>query len=362
MQRPKQARPLVRSSTRRHASPRGAPVRACPSCRKWPRRSCRRWWVSSRRRARDRPRRGESAEGDLRALRGEAPAAGSPPVHLHADGYILTNAHVIEGAGRWRSSLGDDGSGSSARVVAALWRATSRCSRSSGRPSPRSAAATRPPRSSRSGRWHRNPFGLDHTVTVGIIEPRPAARRRPGGSRRLLRLHPDRRVDQPGQLGRAVINVRGEVIGINTAMNARAGHRLRGSHQHGEGDPRRSSGNTAGWCGAGWRVRARASPRARRRIPGSLGGGDGRRERRPGRRQRAEGGRLSGLRRSPVPSAARLRWYVATRGWATTSPSASAAGRRAFGGCRLTEAPGRGISGRSAGHRRGREAARTEDE
>ena len=61
-----------------------------------------------------------------------------------------------------------------------------------------------------------NPFGLAHTVSVGVISalerPFPIDRgpQRAGAA--------DRRGDQSRQLGRSAAELRGEVIGINTAI------------------------------------------------------------------------------------------------------------------------------------------------
>ena len=48
-----------------------------------------------------------------------------------------------------------------------------------------------------------SPFGLDHTVTLGIVSHTGRTDISPRRPARQLRLHPDRRVDQPGQLRRA---------------------------------------------------------------------------------------------------------------------------------------------------------------
>jgi serine protease Do len=67
-----------------------------------------------------------------------------------------------------------------------------------------------------------NPFGLEHTVTAGIVSAK----------HRVINTDPDpRRFDDfiqtdaainPGNSGGPLINLRGEVIGINTAINPRA--------------------------------------------------------------------------------------------------------------------------------------------
>ena len=82
-----------------------------------------------------------------------------------------------------------------------------------------------------------NPFGLAHTVSVGVI----SALERPftvaeGRSAQVLQT--DAAIN-PGNSGGPLLNLRGEVIGINTAIYHRrptAGqhrHRLRDPDQHG---------------------------------------------------------------------------------------------------------------------------------
>ena len=83
-----------------------------------------------------------------------------------------------------------------------------------------------------------NPFGLAHTVTVGVISAieRPFPDRR-GRARRTM-LQTDAAIN-PGNSGGPLLNVRGEVIGINTAIISNNGsgrqrrHRLRHADQHG---------------------------------------------------------------------------------------------------------------------------------
>lgn len=63
-----------------------------------------------------------------------------------------------------------------------------------------------------------NPFGLDHTVTVGVI----SAKGRPltiNGQNFKNLLQTDASIN-PGNSGGPLLNLKGEVIGINTAINA----------------------------------------------------------------------------------------------------------------------------------------------
>lgn len=65
-----------------------------------------------------------------------------------------------------------------------------------------------------------NPYGLDHTVTVGVI----SAKGRPitiNGNQFKDLLQTDASIN-PGNSGGPLINLRGKVVGINTAINAQA--------------------------------------------------------------------------------------------------------------------------------------------
>ena len=81
-----------------------------------------------------------------------------------------------------------------------------------------------------------NPFGLDHTVSVGVI----SGLERPftvANGRSAQVLQTDAAIN-PGNSGGPLLNVRGEVIGINTAIYTDSQparqhrHRLRHAEQH----------------------------------------------------------------------------------------------------------------------------------
>jgi len=65
-----------------------------------------------------------------------------------------------------------------------------------------------------------NPFGLEYTVTTGIISAK--SRSLPGHSPYYDFLQTDAAIN-PGNSGGPLINIRGEVIGINTAIYSRSG-------------------------------------------------------------------------------------------------------------------------------------------
>ena len=143
---------------------------------------------------------------------------------IHKSGYILTNSHVIEGADDIRVRLSDERE-LSARLVGhddrtdiALLKVDAGAD-----------LAVAPLGNSddvQIGEWVMaigNPFGLDHTVTAGIISAKGRRDVRPGGSQTGYYdfIQTDASIN-PGNSGGPLINARGEVIGINTAMNAQA--------------------------------------------------------------------------------------------------------------------------------------------
>ena len=62
-----------------------------------------------------------------------------------------------------------------------------------------------------------NPFGLEHTVTAGIISAKERYNPTPGGAMVQVYLQTDAAINQ-GNSGGPLVNLRGELIGINTAI------------------------------------------------------------------------------------------------------------------------------------------------
>jgi serine protease Do len=143
---------------------------------------------------------------------------------VHKSGFILTNSHVIEGADEIRVRLSDDRElsahlvGRDERTDIALLKIEAGVD-----------LAVAPLGNSdevQIGEWViaiGNPFGLDHTVTAGIISAKGRRDVRPGGTQSGFYdfIQTDASIN-PGNSGGPLINTRGEVIGINTAMNAQA--------------------------------------------------------------------------------------------------------------------------------------------
>ena len=138
---------------------------------------------------------------------------------IDAGGYIVTNHHVVDGAASVEVTLSDGRTlpakvvGSDPETDLALLKVEA-----TGLPTiplgDSSALKVAEPVMAIG-----NPFGLDHTVTVGIIS---GTGRVIGAGRYDDFLQTDAAIN-PGNSGGPLINTRGEVIGINSAIASRSG-------------------------------------------------------------------------------------------------------------------------------------------
>jgi serine protease Do len=138
-------------------------------------------------------------------------------------GFILTNNHVVEGADRIRVSLFGAGLNEdyAAKVVgrdaltdSALIQLTEMP------PAPLQEVKFGDSSQLQQGDWVMaigNPFSLGHTVTVGVISAmgRPFVTVMPGREQDMLQT--DAAIN-PGNSGGPLLNIRGEVVGMNTAI------------------------------------------------------------------------------------------------------------------------------------------------
>jgi len=152
-------------------------------------------------------RRAPALQGSDEVPRGE----GSGFI-LSADGYVMTNAHVVEGATEVYVTLTDKREfkakivGADERTDVALVKIEA-----SGLPLLRIGDVSR----LRVGEWVvaiGSPFGLDNTVTAGIV----SAKQRETGSD-VPFIQTDVAVN-PGNSGGPLINIRGEAVGINSQI------------------------------------------------------------------------------------------------------------------------------------------------
>ena len=166
---------------------------------------------------------------------------------INKDGYILTNEHVVRGVIDLRVRL-FDGRELAACVVGADIADRHRAAQGDAEAAAAGAAAGRLGRRARrrAGDRHRQPLRLQPQRHRRDRVGEGAGRRsgdaaRAGAAGHLFVLHPDRRVDQPRQLGRAAHRRLGRghrrqrrLLGRPPAA-AGAGDRLRDPHQHGQG-------------------------------------------------------------------------------------------------------------------------------
>jgi serine protease Do len=136
---------------------------------------------------------------------------------LSGDGYVMTNAHVVEGAEEVIVTLTDKREfkaktiGSDKRTDVALVKIEA-----TGLPFVRTGDVGR----LKVGEWViaiGSPFGLENTVTAGIV----SAKSRDTGE--FLPLIQTDVAINPGNSGGPLINMRGEVVGINSQIYSRSG-------------------------------------------------------------------------------------------------------------------------------------------
>ena len=136
---------------------------------------------------------------------------------LSADGYVMTNAHVVDGAEEVIVTLTDKREykakaiGADRRSDVALLKIDA-----AGLPTVRLGDVNR----LKVGEWViaiGSPFGLENTVTAGIV----SAKSRDTGE--FLPLIQTDVAINPGNSGGPLINLRGEVVGINSQIYSRSG-------------------------------------------------------------------------------------------------------------------------------------------
>ncbi|MFC7516576.1 DegQ family serine endoprotease [Herbaspirillum sp. GCM10030257] len=136
---------------------------------------------------------------------------------ISPDGYVLTNAHVVDGADEMYVTLTDKRE-FKAKIIGVDKRTDVAVVKIEGNNLPRLTIGD--PNRLRVGEWViaiGSPFGLENTVTAGII----SAKARDTGEYLPL-IQTDVAVN-PGNSGGPLINMRGEVIGINSQIYSRSG-------------------------------------------------------------------------------------------------------------------------------------------
>ena len=139
---------------------------------------------------------------------------------INPDGLILTNNHVIDRSGGLMVTLWDgrqlpaDVVGRDAKTDLALIRLTPPEGETANFPAARLGDSD----AAQVGEWVAaigNPFGLDHTLTIGILSGKGRAL---GTSPYEEYLQTDASIN-PGSSGGPLFNIAGDVIGLTTAIN-----------------------------------------------------------------------------------------------------------------------------------------------
>jgi S1-C subfamily serine protease len=141
---------------------------------------------------------------------------------LRADGRVLTNAHVVEGADEVEIKL-KDGRSFQGKVVGLDTVTDIAAIKINADQLP--AVTLGDSDQLIPGEWAiaiGNPLGLDNTVTAGIISATGRTSREVGiADKRVSFIQTDAAIN-PGNSGGPLLNARGEVIGVNTAIRANA--------------------------------------------------------------------------------------------------------------------------------------------
>jgi serine protease Do len=156
---------------------------------------------------------------DQSQRRGEALGSG---VVVDPAGYILTNNHVVEGADRIQVKFFDDPTQYDAKVIGTDTQTDLAVIRVEGK---RSLVAAKIGNSDavQVGDWCvaiGSPFGFNETVTAGIIS---AKNRDVDPTMQFQHFLQTDAAINPGNSGGPLLNIRGEIVGINTAIASRSG-------------------------------------------------------------------------------------------------------------------------------------------
>ena len=165
----------------------------------------------------------------FRQFFGETPFSPEPQMRrgmgsgfiISQEGYILTNQHVVQGATRIEVRMAGQEDVHEARLVGSDYDLDLAVLKIDAKDLP--ALTLWNVDEVRVGDWVvaiGNPYGMAHTVTVGVISYK--GRRVTVEDRRFEDLLQTDASINPGNSGGPLLNLKGEVIGINTAMKAQA--------------------------------------------------------------------------------------------------------------------------------------------
>ena len=149
-------------------------------------------------------------------------AAAGSGVIISADGYIVTNNHVVDEADELTVTLNENSKEYSARVIGADKTTDLALIKIDAKNLPAIVIANSD--DVRVGEWVLavgNPLGLNNTVTAGIV----SAKARSMGSGVSSMIQTDAAINQ-GNSGGALVNTRGELIGINAMLASPTGSNI----------------------------------------------------------------------------------------------------------------------------------------
>lgn len=144
-------------------------------------------------------------------------------VIISADGYIVTNNHVVDGADELTVTLTENSKEYSARIIGADKTTDLALIKIDAKNLPAIAIANSD--DVKVGEWVLavgNPLGLNNTVTAGIVS---AKARQMGGEGVTSMIQTDAAINQ-GNSGGALVNTRGELIGINAMLASPTGSNI----------------------------------------------------------------------------------------------------------------------------------------
>ena len=168
--------------------------------------------------------RGQGGNGPSRKRQIQTPkrAAAGSGVIISADGYIVTNNHVVDGADELTVTLNENSKEYSARVIGADKTTDLALIKIDAKNLPAIVIANSD--DVKVGEWVLavgNPLGLNNTVTAGIV----SAKARSMGQGVSSMIQTDAAINQ-GNSGGALVNTRGELIGINAMIYSQTGSNI----------------------------------------------------------------------------------------------------------------------------------------
>ncbi|MBP1541343.1 MAG: trypsin-like peptidase domain-containing protein [Prevotella sp.] len=149
-------------------------------------------------------------------------AAAGSGVIISADGYIVTNNHVVDGADELTVTLNENSKEYSARIIGADATTDLALIKIDAKNLPAITIANSD--DVKVGEWVLavgNPLGLNNTVTAGIV----SAKARSMGQGVSSMIQTDAAINQ-GNSGGALVNTRGELIGINAMIYSQTGSNI----------------------------------------------------------------------------------------------------------------------------------------